>query len=228
MTDLGQVVPGWEPRAWPERRVFKGHAISMVPADMSQAQGLFEAFSRDTQGAIWTYLPYGPFLRLADFQAWMEETLFHTDPQFYAFVCPTTHQALGLAALMRLNPEHGVVEIGHINLSPALQKTIAATQGLYLLMHHCMDELGYRRFEWKCNALNAASRRAAERYGFTFEGIFRQSNVFKGRNRDTAWYAFLDSDWPQIKQGFETWLQPSNFDRAGRQRKTLSQCRQAL
>jgi len=188
---------------------------------------LYQAFSEDREGRIWAYLPYGPFDTLEDFEAWMSATVFGHDPQFYAFVSKATGRALGLAALMRIDPNHGVMEVGHINMSPTLQRTRAATEGLYLLMTHAMETLGYRRFEWKCNALNAASRRAAERYGFTFEGIFRQAHVFKGRNRDTAWYSFLDIEWPTIRAGFEAWLDPQNFDAQGLQIKTLSACRSA-
>lgn len=223
--DLGYDVAGWTPRPWPPHIPLQGQSVRMEPIAPHHAADLFAAFSADSQGAIWRFLPYGPFATLPEFEAWMAQTVFTKDPQFYVFIPETTGKAAGMAALMRLAPDHGVVEVGHITMAPGLQRTVAATQGLYLLMNLCMSDLGYRRFEWKCNALNLASRRAAERYGFTFEGVFRQSNVFKGRNRDTAWFAFLDSEWPAIQRGFAAWLDPSNFDDQGRQVRTLAACR---
>ena len=197
----------------------------MEPVAPRHSQDLFAAFALDRAGANWAYLPYGPFETLEAFETWMAETVFGRDPQFYAFVSVATGRAQGLAALMRMVPDHGVIEVGHIHLSPLVQRTAAATEGLYLLMRHAMTDLGYRRFEWKCNALNTASRRSAERLGFTFEGVFRQAHVFKGRNRDTAWFSFLDSEWPRIDAGFQAWLHPDNFDADGRQIRPLERCR---
>lgn len=225
MKNLGHEVPGWTPRTHPKKEIFEGRTVRMEPINEGHAEDLFAAFREDQAGLIWDYLPYGPFDSLSEFEAWMQQTVFTQDPQFYVFVPKATGKASGVASLMRIDRAHGVAEVGHINMAPSLQRTAAATEGLYLLMRHCMQDLGYRRFEWKCNALNQASRRAAERYGFTFEGVFRQANVFKGRNRDTAWFSFLDSEWPEIAAGFETWLDPSNFDSAGKQIRTLTQCR---
>ena len=175
---------------------------------------------------IWTYLPYGPYedaqeLRsgLLDWEASSE------DPLFYALAPLPDEVPLGVASYLRITPEHGVIEIGHIWFGTPLQQTTAATEAIYLLSKHAFDDLGYRRLEWKCNALNAASRRAAERFGFTYEGVFRNHMVLKGRNRDTAWYAITDSDWPAIRDAYEAWLDPDNFDESGAQRRSLARCR---
>jgi RimJ/RimL family protein N-acetyltransferase len=186
---------------------------------------LYEAYSEDTEGSLWTYLPYGPFASFADFHAHVESCSRGEDPQFFALIHPDTGQAAGMASYLRITPAAGVIEVGHINYAPRLQKTIAATEAMYLMMRRVFDELSYRRYEWKCDALNAPSRRAALRLGFTFEGIFRQAVIYKGRNRDTAWYSLLDTEWPAVKQAFELWLSPANFDTAGRQRRCLASLR---
>jgi RimJ/RimL family protein N-acetyltransferase len=147
------------------------------------------------------------------------------DPQFFALLNPDTGKAVGMASYLRITPAAGVIEVGHISYAPRLQKTAAATEAMYLMMCRAFDELGYRRYEWKCDALNAPSRRAALRLGFTFEGAFRQAIIYKGRNRDTAWYSLLDTEWPAVKQAFELWLSPANFDTAGRQRRCLASLR---
>jgi RimJ/RimL family protein N-acetyltransferase len=165
---------------------------------------------------------YGPFPSEAVFRQWLGEREASRDPRFYTIVPRGGGKASGMASLMRITPEHGVIEIGHIWLSPRLQKTCEATDALFVLMRHVMDELSYRRLEWKCDALNAPSRRAALRLGFTFEGIFRQHMVVKGHNRDTAWYAILDHDWPRLRTAFQAWLSDDNFDAQGRQRKPLA------
>ncbi len=195
----------------------------MEPTVLEHASDLFAAFSADDQ--IWDYLPYGPYAELEGLEEWLLATTQGQDPQFYSFIDLSSGKALGVASLMRITPDHGVVEVGHINMSVALQRTVMATEGIYLLMRHCMDDLGYRRFEWKCNALNEGSKRAAERYGFSYEGTFRQANVFKGHSRDTAWFSFLDNEWPQIRAGFEAWLSPDNFDAQGQQVRSLRACR---
>jgi RimJ/RimL family protein N-acetyltransferase len=171
--------------------------------------------------ALWDYMPYGPFGSGEQFQSWLAERATLTDPYVYAVVAPDG-RALGIAALMRITPEMGVIEVGHIAYSPALQRTPLGTEAQFLLARYAFDTLGYRRYEWKCNALNAASRRAAERYGFTFEGIFRQHMIVKGKNRDTAWYSIVDTEWPARRAAFERWLAPSNFDAQGRQKASLS------
>jgi RimJ/RimL family protein N-acetyltransferase len=169
---------------------------------------------------IWTYMAYGPFADDAALSCWIHERAALTDPFSFAVLDRTGH-ALGIAALMAIRPSMRVVEVGNILLSPALQRTPLATEVQYLLARYVFETLGYRRYEWKCDALNAASRRAAVRLGFTFEGVFRQHMIVKGRNRDTAWFAMLDSEWPQRKLAFERWLAPDNFDDRGQQRARL-------
>jgi RimJ/RimL family protein N-acetyltransferase len=175
----------------------------------------------DGDPGIWTYLPDGPYENsdhLRQTLAWAETS---EDPLYFTLVRLLDERPLGLASYLRITPELGVIEIGHIWFGVPLQRTTAATEAVYLMAHHAFDDLGYRRLEWKCNALNAASRRAAERFGFTFEGVFRKHQVVKGRNRDTAWYAITDDEWPAIQRGFEAWFAPENMDGGGRQRRSL-------
>jgi RimJ/RimL family protein N-acetyltransferase len=191
----------------------------------AHAEDLFHANSADCEGRNWTYLPYGPFERLADYRAWITQNCLGADPLFHTIVDQQSGKALGVSSYLRIDPKMGVIEVGHINYSPALQGSAAATEAMYLMMARVFDELGYRRYEWKCNALNKASCRAAERLGFTFEGIFRQATVVKGRNRDTAWFSLLDSEWPKAKAAFQAWLDPANFDAKGRQKRSLEEVR---
>jgi RimJ/RimL family protein N-acetyltransferase len=181
---------------------------------------LHEASAGDPE--IWKYLPYGPFETSAGLGELLAEFERADDPLFFTFCPLPDERPAGVASYLRINPEHGVIEIGHIWLGTALQRTTAATEGIYLLAANAFDRLGYRRLEWKCDALNARSRRAAERFGFTFEGVFRKHQVIKGRNRDTAWFAITDDDWPRVREGYERWLAPDNFDRSGRQLRSLS------
>jgi len=169
---------------------------------------------------MWTYLFGGPFASAAEFRLWLEPRERSEDPLFFAIVDARSNQAAGLAAYLRIDPPHGVIEVGHLAFSPLLQRTAAATEAMFLMMKNVF-ELGYRRYEWKCDALNAASRRAAERLGFRFEGVFRQAAVYKGRNRDTAWYSITDGEWPFRKQALERWLDPTNFDAENRQLRRL-------
>jgi RimJ/RimL family protein N-acetyltransferase len=169
---------------------------------------------------MWTYLFSGPFSSEQEFTGWLETREDSLDPLYFAIVDEVAGRATGLASYLRIEPAHGSIEVGHLAFSPLLQRTRAATEAMYLMMKHAFD-LGYRRYEWKCDALNAASRRAAERLGFTFEGIFRQAVVYKGRNRDTAWYSVIDREWPARAAAFEDWLAPANFDADGRQRRPL-------
>jgi RimJ/RimL family protein N-acetyltransferase len=191
---------------------------------------LFDADRADLNGTSWTYLPYGPFDDLETYAAWVGEVAALDDPYFFAIIdtdlrSPTRTCAAGVLSLLRVQPDAGSIEVGHIHLSAALQQTRASTEAQFLIMSYVFDDLGYRRHEWKCDALNAPSRRAAERLGFTYEGIFRQSQVVKGRNRDTAWYAIVDADWPQLREAFRAWLAPDNFDTDGRQRVSLRAAR---
>jgi RimJ/RimL family protein N-acetyltransferase len=170
---------------------------------------------------MWDYMPYGPFQDAGQFADWISGRAVLDDPYVYAVIGPDG-RAQGLAALMSIRPDMGVIEVGHIAYAPTIQRTPLGTEAQYLLALYAFETLGYRRYEWKCNALNAASRRAAERYGFTFEGIFRQHMVVKGKNRDTAWFAIIDKDWPARKAAFERWLAPDNFDAGGRQKTSLA------
>ena len=182
---------------------------------------LHQAYAVDTDHRLWTYLAYGPFDSLNDYRDWMCEHCLGEDPLFYAVVDERSGQALGVASYLRINPMDGVIEVGHINYSPLLQKTILATEAMYLMMRHVFDDLRYRRYEWKCDALNSSSRKAASRLGFSFEGIFRQATMYKERNRDTAWYSIIDREWAPIKSAYETWLAPDNFVNE-QQRQSLS------
>jgi RimJ/RimL family protein N-acetyltransferase len=175
----------------------------------------------DGDPAIWTYLPDGPYddtEHLRQMLAWAETA---EDQIYFALVKVPENRPLGIASYLRITPEFGVIEVGHIWFGVPLQRTTAATEAIYLLARHVFDDLGYRRLEWKCNALNAASRRAATRFGFSFEGVFRSHQVVKGRNRDTAWFSIVDREWPAIRSAFEAWLAPENFDREGHQKRTL-------
>jgi RimJ/RimL family protein N-acetyltransferase len=186
------------------------------------AADLYQAYMEDKDHRVWTYLPYGPFHTLEDYRGWLESFCTGDDPLFHAVIDLKTSRAAGVASYLNVKPDVGVVEVGHINYSPQLQRTPAATEAMFLMMRRIFDELGYRRYEWKCDALNAASRRAAGRLGFVFEGVFRQATIYKGRNRDTAWYSIIDGQWPALKKSFERWLEPGNFDAQERQRVRLS------
>ncbi|MDX5357352.1 MAG: GNAT family N-acetyltransferase [Rhodobacterales bacterium] len=210
------------PRPRPPRTPMQGRWCAVVPLDPdAHAAALYAAYAADREGRIWTYLPTGPFADLAAYRAWMDQTCLTDDPLFHTIL--VEGRPLGVASLMRIDPTHGVIEVGHINFSPALSQTRAATEAMFLMMSRAFDELGYRRYEWKCDALNAPSRRAALRLGFTYEGTFRQATTYKGRNRDTAWFAITDGDWPRLKAGFQAWLDPANFDASGQQHSRLHQ-----
>ncbi|MEO1201481.1 MAG: GNAT family protein [Pseudomonadota bacterium] len=182
---------------------------------------LYDAFSDDREGVLWTYMAVGPFSSKDAFRVWLETVSESDDPLFHAIIDLSTGRAVGVAAYMRIQPDVGVIEVGNITFSPALQKTPQATEAMFLMMQRVFDELGYRRYEWKCDSLNAASRKSAERLGFSFDGIFEQAIVYKGRNRDTAWYSILDRDWPDLRDAYIGWLDPDNFDDQGLQQRTL-------
>jgi RimJ/RimL family protein N-acetyltransferase len=172
---------------------------------------------------IWTYLPDGPYESVEQLRSMLAAVAELNDPIYFAIVASGHEQPLGIASYLRITPEFGVIEIGHIWFAAQLRRSTAATEAIYLLARHVFDDLGYRRLEWKCNSLNAASRAAAKRFGFTFEGVFRNHLIVKGRNRDTAWFAITDADWPAIRSGFEAWFDPANFDGDGRQRRRLAE-----
>jgi RimJ/RimL family protein N-acetyltransferase len=220
----------WTPAKPPTRTPLAGATVRLEPLDPDrQARQLYSASHDDGAGAlIFRHLAYGPFDSLEAFSAWLDERAKSNDPLFFCIVDGETGKPQGMASFMRIEPEHGVIEIGHIWFSPSLQRTRPATEAIYLLARHAFDDLGYRRLEWKCDALNLPSRRAAERFGFTFEGVFRQHLVVKGRNRDTAWFSILDGEWPLVRSAFEAWLAPENFDADGRQRKSLAHIRAAI
>ena len=185
------------------------------------AVDLHNAYSLDTEHRIWTYLAYGPFESAQAYRNWVSAAYRSDDPMFYAIVDKGSNRALGVASYLRVNPTDGVIEVGHINYSPLLQKTIMASEAMYLMMKHVFDDLNYRRYEWKCDALNAPSRQAAKRLGFSFEGVFRQATMYKNRNRDTAWFSIIDLEWPSLNHAYQQWLAPDNFN-DGKQRRSLS------
>ncbi len=191
-----------------------------MPTTADHAAALYAEFSIDTDALGWTWLPYGPFASEECFAAWLVETCLGDDPMFHT-IFATDGTALGLASYLRIDPGNGVIEVGHIHFAPALQRTALATEAMALMMTRAFDELGYRRYEWKCDTLNVPSRRAAERLGFTYEGTFRHAAVVKGRNRDTAWFSMLDHEWPLLRSRFARWLVPENFDATGQQLSSL-------
>jgi len=202
----------------------QGSLCALEPMDRDHhSLDLFEAFSRDLDSRNWTYLPYGPFARLADFQKWIDSTCLGDDPCFFTIIDLDTGKAVGVASFLRIAAATGVIEVGHIHFSPLIQGSAVSTEAMYLMMKLVFEDLGYRRYEWKCDALNAPSCAAAKRLGFEFEGIFRQATIYKQRNRDTAWYSIIDREWPVIRQVFENWLSSDNFDADGKQRTSLSE-----
>ena len=218
---VGTLVPGWTTPRSPPREPLVGRYCRLDPLEPSRHAASLHAANRlDAEGRNWTYLPYGPFESLEAYTGWMEHACLGADPLFFA-IAEDGREAAGVASYLRIDPGNGSIEVGHINFSPSLQRTPAATEAMFLMMRQAF-ELGYRRYEWKCNALNAPSRQAAQRLGLSFEGVFRQAAVVKGRNRDTAWYAAIDSEWPALHEAFLRWLDPSNFDAQGRQRASLS------
>ena len=220
--NLGSAVPGWSERPAPTGATVEGRFARLEKLDAARHGANLWAAVKDNDH-IWDFLAYGPFANEAGFTAWLATRAALTDPLYYTVLEKKTGRALGCLTLMETRPAMGVIEVGHIFYSPALQKTPAATDAIYLAAKIVFDDLGYRRYEWKCNDLNDPSKFAALRFGFTFEGVFRQHLIVKGRNRDTAWYSMLDSEWPVRKAAFERWLSPDNFDASGRQKIALSQ-----
>ena len=223
---VGPALPEWTPRPRPARTPMVGRYCRVEPLDVERhGAELWEAVSLDREGGSWTYLSVGPFADVASFTEWLTRVQPADDPLYHAIVDTQTNKAVGFASFMRIDPPNGVIEVGSILYSPLLQRTRAATEAMYLMMRRAFDELGYRRYEWKCDTLNGPSRAAAARLGFTFEGIFRQAVVYKGRSRDTAWFSIVDAEWPRIKSAFERWLDPANFDADGRQLRSLADMR---
>ena len=216
---IGAEVPDWKPRETPPRTPMPGRFCTLEPLSGSHAPQLFDALALDHERRNWTYLPYGPFEKAEAWRAWVEKSASQQDPLFLA-ILDANARPVGVASFMRIDRANGVIEIGHLNFSPLMQRTPIATEAIFLMLQRSF-ELGYRRCEWKCDSLNGPSRAAAQRFGFTYEGLFRQAVVVKGCNRDTTWYSIIDSEWPAIRAGFERWLSPGNFDADGQQRKRL-------
>ena len=206
----------------PERTTLRGRMVTLVPLDAeAHAEALFREANGGEKDRAWTYLPYGPYSDPAAFKTSIAAKAQSTDALYFAILDNPTGEAVGHQAFHRIEPTHRVIEIGHVLYTPRMQRTIGATEAQYLFAAYVFDTLGYRRYEWRCDDLNAPSKRAAVRFGFTFEGVFRQHMIIKGRNRDTAWFSMLDSEWPARRVAFERWLDPSNFDAAGRQKTPL-------
>lgn len=219
---IGFLIPDWKPADRPVHKLLTGRFCSLEPLNAARhAAELFSANALDVEGRNWTYLPYGPFESLSSYSNWVEKFSATSDPLFFAIVSHATGKAVGVASFLRIDPLSGSIEVGHLNFSPLMQRTPIATEAMYLMMKEAFA-LGYRRYEWKCNALNIPSRAAAQRLGLSFEGVFRQAAIIKGHNRDTAWYATIDQEWPALNAAFRHWLSPENFDSNGAQRVSLS------
>jgi RimJ/RimL family protein N-acetyltransferase len=211
----------WHPVQQPEDVTLTGRWVTLEPLSaIKHTSALWQAVHGHDE--VWQWLGDGPYSREEDLAEALETKQTGLAARFFAILPGCDSAAAGYASLMRMDPANGVIEVGNVMFSPALQRTQAATEAMFLMARYIFEELGYRRYEWKCNALNLPSRRAAERLGFTFEGVFRQHMVVKGQNRDTAWYSMLDSEWPARKLAFEAWLEPENFDAEGRQKRALS------
>lgn len=209
----GEIVSKYKMPPHPKGITLEGDLVILKPLKASQfAEELFKANSIDKKGLNWAYLPYGPFETLGEYAKWIESFENRDDPVFFAIISKKRNQAIGVASYLRINPAVGSIEVGHINFSPLLQRTTEATESMYLMMKWAFDN-GYRRYEWKCNALNLKSRNAAQRLGFSYEGVFRQMTIVKGRNRDTAWFAMIDKEWERIEACFKEYLSDSNFDK---------------
>jgi len=208
----------------PKKVPLDGGTVVLEPVDPARHAASLFASSKDAP-ELWKHLAYGPFHDQEEFTSWLQERAATDDPLFYALVDRAAAEARGMASYLRMEPHPGGIEIGHIWFAPALQRTRQATESIFLLARHAFEDLGYRRLEWKCDSLNGPSRSAAERFGFTYEGIFRQHMVVKGRNRDTAWYSITDAEWPSRRAAFEAWLSAENFDADGTQRRSLAEIR---
>ena len=213
----------------PSRTALDGNLVRLEVLDPARhAASLFTSSHVAGAEGLWEHLPYGPFASQGEFTTWLEQRAASTDPLFFAVVDWESMRALGMASFLRIEPEHGVIEIGHIWFAPELQRTRKATEAIFLLARHAFDDLVYRRLEWKCDSLNEPSKRAADRFGFTYEGTFRQHMIVKGRNRDTAWFSMTDGEWPGRKAAFEAWLAADNFDPEGQQRRGLAEVRASI
>jgi RimJ/RimL family protein N-acetyltransferase len=223
---VGAPVPGWSPRPSPPRTAMAGRFCTVEPLDPARhAARLFAAYAEDSEGRLWTYLPRGPYATLDEYRSWAEAAQRGDDPLVHAIIDNASGAPVGTASYLRIEPSIGVIEVGSITYSPRLQRRPAATEAMYLMMRRVFDELGYRRYEWKCDSLNQPSRDAALRLGFRYEGLFRQASMTRGRNRDTAWFSVIDKEWPALRAAFEGWLDPANFAADGTQRRSLASFR---
>lgn len=220
---IGEAVPDWRAAAMPGGAPMIGHYGRLERLDPSaHGDDLYRACCVDATDDLWTYMTAGPFAERASFDQWLEGIAGKGDPDFYTITDGATGCAQGIASFMRIVPAHGVIEVGSIVFSPAMQRTALATEAMYLMMKEVFEVFGYRRYEWKCDSLNAPSRRAAERLGFVYDGLFEQAIIYKGRNRDTAWYSIMDHRWPKLATAYEAWLAPANFNAEGNQIERLS------
>ncbi|EDZ98152.1 GCN5-related N-acetyltransferase [Burkholderia sp. H160] len=220
---IGAPVPGWHGAQLPGREPMTGRYCRLEAVDVERhAADLFDAYQSATDGRDWTYLAVGPFDSLAAYREHLTRMAASKDPLHYAVIDLATSKPVGTLSLMRIDPANGVIEVGHITYSPRLKRTRIATDAMFVLLGEVFDKLGYRRFEWKCDSLNEPSRKAALRYGFTFEGIFRQAIVYRERNRDTAWHSIIDSEWPALRSCYQQWLDAGNFDAQGQQIQRLA------
>ena len=217
---LGEAVD-YTPAPYPKALSLSGRHVDLQPLTRDHAESLQGFFDESEDDAIWDYLPYGPFPSAQNYGDWIDDNTAAGDPHFFVVIDKTSGDAIGVASYLRINPKEGSIEVGHINFSPRLQQSIGATETMFLMMQWAFEN-GYRRYEWKCNALNLKSRAAAQRLGFSYEGIFRQATIAKGRNRDTAWFGIIDKEWPELKKAFQTWLAADNFDGDGQQKQRLS------
>lgn len=225
---IGGSISNWAPPVCPPHQALEGSFCVLEPLDSGRhATDLYTANAQDKEGRNWTYLPYGPFATFEEYQQWMDKVCVGKDPQFYAVIDKSSGKPAGVASFLRITPASGSIEVGHIHFSEGIKRRPAATEAMFLMMKRAFD-LGYRRYEWKCDALNAGSCSAAQRLGLSFEGVFRQATVYKGRNRDTAWFAAVDAEWPLLEQRFTQWLDPINFDENGRQNQPLSKLTRPL
>jgi RimJ/RimL family protein N-acetyltransferase len=224
---IGPPLQGWVPPPFPAREPFDGRLCRLEPLTVGHADGLHDAFSAAPDARSWTYLPSGPFPDRSSFRTWVAHSAASADPLFFTVIERQTGELAGVAGYMRITPAAGSIEVGHIHFTPRFKRSPVTTEAMVLMMGRAFG-LGYRRYEWKCDSLNAPSRAAAQRLGLSFEGVFRQATVYKGRSRDTAWYSAIDSDWPALRAAFETWLAPENFDMDGRQKVRLSELTRPL
>jgi RimJ/RimL family protein N-acetyltransferase len=220
---IGEPVENWKFCVSPPKTAMEGRYCIIEILDIQKhAEDLFSSFAKDVKDYDWTYLHYGGFQTLIEFKEWLNKDCLLNDPLFHTIIDKNHNIAVGMASYLRIQEKIGSIEVGHIHYSFSMQKKIIGTEAMYLMMKRVFDELGYRRYEWKCDLLNERSCKAAKRFGFTFEGIFRQHNIVKGRNRDTAWFSIIDKDWQRIKKNYEIWLNDANFDEQGKQKTSLT------